>query len=77
VFLSIPQEKHKARFTYEVVRLKNRLEAILNASYDRLPSGKEATPKQMFQLVKLGFMEDVFLLVFVWYSKREVNFYIG
>jgi len=29
----------------------------LNAAYDRLPRANEATPKQMFQLVVLGFME--------------------
>jgi len=32
---------------------------VLNASYDRMPRATEATPKQMFQLVILGFMEDV------------------
>jgi transposase len=31
----------------------------LNAAYDRLPREREATPKQMFQLVILGFMEGV------------------
>ena len=31
---------------------------LLNASYTRQPSEKEASPKQMFQLVLLGFMED-------------------
>jgi len=29
----------------------------LNATYERLPRAEEATPKQMFQLVILGFME--------------------
>jgi len=32
---------------------------ILHAAYDRMPRQAEATPKQMFQLVILGFMEDV------------------
>jgi len=31
----------------------------LKAAYDRLPREKEATPKQMFQLVILGFMEKI------------------
>jgi transposase len=31
----------------------------LTATYDRLPREKEATPKQMFQLVILGFMEKI------------------
>jgi len=31
----------------------------LHASYDRMPRQSEASPKQMFQLVILGFMEDV------------------
>jgi len=31
----------------------------LNAAYDRMPRQTEATPKQMFQLVILGFMEGV------------------
>ena len=29
----------------------------LNASYDRLPHVTEVSPKQMFQMVVLGFME--------------------
>jgi len=32
---------------------------ILHAAYDRMPRQTEATPKQMFQLVILGFMEDI------------------
>jgi transposase len=32
---------------------------LLNAAYERLPREKEATPKQMFQLVILGFMEGI------------------
>ena len=32
----------------------------LNAAYKRLPSEKEATPKQMFQLTVLGFMEGMY-----------------
>jgi len=32
----------------------------LNAAYKRLPNEKEATPKQMFQLVVLGFMEGIY-----------------
>jgi len=32
---------------------------VLHAAYDRMPRATEATPKQMFQLVILGFMEDV------------------
>ena len=31
----------------------------LNATYKRLPKAKEATPKQMFQLTVLGFMEGM------------------
>ena len=32
--------------------------SLLNATYDRQPNESEATPKQMFQLVILGFMEN-------------------
>ena len=32
----------------------------LNASYKRLPKGDQATPKQMFQLVILGFMLGIY-----------------
>ena len=50
--------------TSEAVRLMlevtERLDySELHASYDRLPKQSEATPKQMFQLTTLGFMEDV------------------
>ena len=38
----------------------------LNASYTRHPSEKEASPKQMFQLVTLGFMEG-------YYSTRKLE----
>jgi len=49
--------------TSEAVRLMLELTErldynALHASYDRLPRQTEATPKQMFQLVVLGFMED-------------------
>ena len=43
-----------------MLKITERLDySELNAAYERLPSAKEATPKQMFQLVTLGFMEDV------------------
>ena len=50
--------------TSEAVRLMleltERLDyTALHASYDRMPRQTEATPKQMFQLVILGFMESV------------------
>ena len=32
----------------------------LNAAYERLPRASEATPKQMFQLIILGFMEKIY-----------------
>jgi len=32
----------------------------LNAAYERMPGIKEATPKQMFQLTILGFMENIY-----------------
>jgi len=38
----------------------------LNKAYDRLPRADEATPKQMFQLVILGFMEKI-------YSTRQLE----
>jgi transposase len=38
----------------------------LNAAYKRLPNVKEASPKQMFQLVIMGFMEGI-------YSSRKLE----
>ena len=44
-----------------VLNLTERLDYnLLNASYERLPSASEASPKQMFQLVILGYMEDTY-----------------
>ena len=45
---------------YLLLEITERLDySELNAAYDRLPREKEATQKQMFQLVILGFMEGV------------------
>ena len=44
-----------------VLKLTERLDYnLLNASYERLPSARESSPKQMFQLVILGYMEDTY-----------------
>ena len=44
-----------------VLKLTERLDYnLLTASYERHPSASEASPKQMFQLIILGYMEDTY-----------------
>ena len=44
-----------------VLNLTERLDYnLLTASYERQPSASEASPKQMFQLIILGYMEDTY-----------------
>ena len=44
-----------------LIEISERLDySKLNASYKRLPKKEEATPKQMFQLVILGFMNGIY-----------------
>jgi len=46
-----------------LIEISERLDySKLNASYDRLPKKEDATPKQMFQLVILGFMNGIYSL---------------